>query len=77
MKVIMKPAALAAWLPIASTHGGRVVGRSRRRGGGHFVVAEDRGKLVKPPIVGGQVHREGTAANIVSLGLVETDHDKE
>jgi hypothetical protein len=45
--------------------------------GGHFVVAEDRGKLVKPPIVGGQVHREGTAANIVSLGLVETDHDKE
>jgi len=37
-------------------------------GRGRFVVAEDCSKLVNPPIVDSQAQREGTAANIVSLG---------
>jgi NAD(P)-dependent dehydrogenase (short-subunit alcohol dehydrogenase family) len=40
-------------------------------------VAKDCGKLVNPLIADGQVHGEGIAANTVSLGLVETDYDKE
>lgn len=40
-------------------------------------MAEDSGKLVNPLIVDVQVHGNGTTANTVLLGLVETDHDKE
>lgn len=40
-------------------------------------MAKDCGKLVNPLIVDGQVHGNGTTANTVSLGLVETDHDNE